>query len=110
MTIEELYSIIAEHDLCIRRIPDKVVSHFEPRHFRPGDELVTYTYKSGQVREFAKRTTVPKMAGVWLVLRVSDTGAITRWDNAIRGKSLEEAIANYIEGLQAPGTYNIIQR
>lgn len=75
MTSDEIIEAIDKHCLCVRKLPNQIVSVHEIRHRQSGDEVIMYCG-----REMCRSTRIPKHAGWYMVKPADDTGSITRWD------------------------------
>lgn len=95
--MDNLSQIIEEHNLSIRRLPDKVISRYDIRHFKEGDEVVEING-----RKFAKRTTIPEHAGWYLVKQINNTMTTVHWSfkTDFLAKTLEESIELFLESLK----------
>ena len=97
MTSTELLVVIEEYNLSIRRIPEKVVSLYHPRHHKEGNELVTIDGK-----EYSKETRIPEHAGWYMVKSIQDTGSIIRWNYSDNlAPTLHASIELYLKKLKS---------
>ena len=93
MTINELDKIIEKYNLSIRRIPDKIISRYEMRHHKKGNEIVTI-----KKIKFTISTTIPKNAGMYMIKEVNHNNTIVKWSQGIfTGNTIQEAIQNFLK-------------
>jgi hypothetical protein len=106
----DLIKIIKEHNLSIRRFPDKDVSVHEMRHFKEGDEIIEWGPRKIKM---CRHTTIPKHAGWYMVQQINNTGNIVFWKDSIDtlAPTLEESINLFLThndcayGIEHDGTW-----
>lgn len=92
----DIISIITEHNLSIRRIPNIIPETYDIRHIKEGDEIITIG-----TRRFCRRYRTPTHAGWFLCKPVNDTMAAVSWkfetDNL--APTLEQSIQMFLDKL-----------
>ncbi len=102
MIMDTLLKIMAEHNIAIRRIPDKVVATYEMRHHVVGNDIVT---RYG--RQMTQETTVPKNAGKFLVAKTCGTMSTAVFDLKFMGDTIEEAVNKYLESIRTKSSSGV---
>lgn len=91
--------IILDHGLSIRQIPLQVVSVYDFRHFKDGDEVLDLPNGVKRVR----RVKVPDHAGWWMVQKVGHTSSQVHWSYKQHppAPTLDDAVKAYLATLTA---------
>lgn len=74
MTAEEIIDTIATHNLCVRRLPEVVVSRFTAGAIKEGDTVVEI-----KGRKYIEQTRTPKNAGWYMCTQVNNTDSLVRF-------------------------------
>ena len=95
----EIVETIEKYNLATRRIPDKIISCYEIQHVQPCDEIIMH---GG--RQFARRTKIPKHAGMYMCKSVNSTCSTVSWDIRFDNlaPSLEESLTLFLQNIKEP--------
>ena len=100
MNNSDLIAVIEKYNLCIRRIPEQVVSLWTAGNAREGDEIVE---KNG--RKFVRKVHTPSHPGWYMVKAVNHSDCQVHWnikkDNL--AETLEGSISLFLKSLSDVG-------